>query len=204
MQTPLIPIFYSWPSRGDVLGYWHDEDEVSAAVVRFTPFLQKLLSMRNVSVLVVCHSMGARIMVRALGELARKGTAIPALTNVAFAAADVNVEEFRAQWPSLWSLRSVQWTSYESSNDFALHLSTYIHSFRRVGESEEGLFIEDGMNSIDASSTTSILRAFGHSYIINSPALSADIGDWVVQNLPPDVRGLRRMMQGNAVFWSFP
>src|ERR1700733_11934304 len=26
-------------ARGDVLRYWHDEDEVSAAVVRFTPFL---------------------------------------------------------------------------------------------------------------------------------------------------------------------
>jgi len=204
MQTPLIPIFYSWPSRGDVLGYWHDEDEVSAAVVRFTPFLQKLLSMPNVSVVVVCHSMGARIVVRALGELARRSVELPALTHVAFAAADVNVEEFRAEWPSLENLRSVQWTSYESSSDFALHLSTYIHSFRRVGESERGLFIEDGMNSVDASSTTSILRSFGHSYIINSPALSADLGDWVVQNLPPDVRGLKRMTQGSEIFWSFP
>jgi esterase/lipase superfamily enzyme len=204
MQTPLVPIFYSWPSRGDVLGYWHDEDEVSAAVVRFTPFLQKLLSMPNVSVVVVCHSMGARIVVRALGELSRKGVELPGLTNVAFAAADVNVEEFRTQWPYLENLRPVQWTSYESSSDFALHLSTYIHSFRRVGESEGGLFIEDRMNSIDASSTTSILRSFGHSYIINSPALSADLGDWVVQNLPPDVRGLQRMTQGNAIYWSFP
>jgi len=29
MQISLVPVFYSWPSQGAVLGYWHDEDEVS-------------------------------------------------------------------------------------------------------------------------------------------------------------------------------
>lgn len=204
MQIPLVPVFYSWPSMGEVLGYWHDEDEVSAAVIRFSPFLEQLLSGSASEVIIVCHSMGARIVARALGELARKNAKLQLLKNVVFAAADMNVEELKAQWPYLRKIPGVQWASYESSSDFALRLSTYIHRFRRVGESDGGVFIEEGINTIDASSTTSVVRTFGHSYIISSPPLAADIGDWVAQDLSPAVRGLQRMTQGRAVYWKFP
>jgi esterase/lipase superfamily enzyme len=204
MQVPLVPVFYSWPSKGEVLGYWHDEDEVAAAAVRFTPFLERLLSGPADEVIIVCHSMGARIVTRALGELARKNAKLSSLKKVVYAAADINVEEFNAQWPSLRKIPGTEWTLYESSGDFALRLSTHIHSFRRVGESDGGVYLADGIDTIDASSTTSIFRTFGHSYIVSSPALAADIGDWVAQDLPPGVRGLARLMQGRAVYWRFP
>lgn len=165
MNTSLVPIFYSWPSQGAILGYWHDEDEVSAAVLRFTPFLRRLLAMPSIEVVIVGHSMGARIVTRALGELGRNNVGVPSLKNVVLAAADVNTEEFHAQWPSLHQIPGVQWASYDASADVALHLSTFIHRFRRLGESSRGIFIEDGLNVIDASSTTSAIRTFGHSYL---------------------------------------
>jgi esterase/lipase superfamily enzyme len=204
MQVSLVPVFYSWPSQGAVLGYWHDEDEVSAAVVRFSPFLERLLSRPAGEVIIVCHSMGARIVTRALGELARKNANLSSLKKVVFAAADINVEELNAQWPFLRKIPGVEWTLYESSGDFALQLSTYIHHFRRVGESDGSLFVQKGIDTIDASSTTSVFRTFGHSYLVNSPALAADIGDWVAQDIPPGVRGLGRLTQGRAVYWKFP
>jgi esterase/lipase superfamily enzyme len=204
MQVSLVPVFYSWPSQGDVIGYWHDEDEVAAAAVRFTPFLERLLSGPADEVIIVCHSMGARIVTRALGELARKNAKLSSLKKVVYAAADINIEEFNAQWPSLQKIQGTEWTLYESSGDFALRLSTFIHSFRRVGESDGGVYVQDGIDTIDASSTTSIFRTLGHSYIVSSPALAADVGDWVAQDLPPGVRGLGRLMQGKAVYWRFP
>jgi esterase/lipase superfamily enzyme len=204
MQVPLVPVFYSWPSQGEVLGYWHDEDEVSAAVIRFEPFLERLLSLPINEVIIVCHSMGARIVTRTLGELARKNAQPSSLKKVAFAAADINVEEFNSQWPYLEQMRGVQWTLYESSGDLALRLSTYIHHFRRLGESDGNAYTRGGIDTIDASATTSVFRTFGHSYVVSSPALAADIGDWVAQDLPPALRGLQRMAQGKAVYWKFP
>lgn len=204
MEIPVVPVFYSWPSQGDVVGYWHDEDEVSAAVVRITPFLEKLLSQPGGEITIVCHSMGARIVTRSLGELARNKVPLPSLSKVAFAAADINVEEFNAQWPYLKQMQGVEWTFYESSGDFALRLSKIVHTFRRLGESDGAVYIEDGTDTVDASSTTSILRTLGHSYITSSPALAGDIGDWVAQDLPPAIRGLQRMEQGDAVYWRFP
>jgi esterase/lipase superfamily enzyme len=204
MQAPLLPIFYSWPSEGKVTGYWHDEDAASAAAVRFTPFLERLLSGPVDEVIIVCHSMGSRIVTRSLGELARRNAKLQSLKKVAFAAADINVEELNVQWPYLRKVPGVQWAFYESSGDLALRLSKFIHHFRRVGESDGGVYIADGSDTIDASSTTSIVRTFGHSYIVSSPALGADIGDWVTQDLSPAVRGLQRMMQGMSVYWKIP
>ena len=204
MQASLVPMFYSWPSEGKVTGYWRDEDTASAAVIRFTPFLEQLLSGPADEVVIVCHSMGSRIVTRSLGELARRQAKLPALKKVVFAAADINVEEFDAQWPSLRRLSATQWAFYESSGDLALRLSKVVHSFRRVGESDGGVYVADGSDTIDASSTTSVLKALGHSYIVGSPALAADIGDWVTQDMPPAVRGLQRMTQGASVYWKMP
>jgi esterase/lipase superfamily enzyme len=155
-------------------------------------------------VIIVCHSMGSRIVTRSLGELARRNAKLPALKKVVFAAADINTQELDAQWPYLKQISGVQWAFYESSGDLALRLSKFVHNFRRVGESDGGVYIADGSDTIDASSTTSILRTLGHSYIISSPALAGDIGDWITQDLPPANRGLQRLTQGASVYWKVP
>jgi len=136
--------------------------------------------------------------------LARRNSKLHALKKVAFAAADINVEELDVQWPYLKQMPGVEWAFYESSGDLALRMSKLVHSFRRVGESDGGVYVADGSDTIDASSTTSILRTLGHSYIVSSPALAADIGDWVTQDLPPAIRGLQRMTQGGSVYWKIP
>jgi len=204
MQLRLIPVFYSWPSRGAVSGYWRDEDTVSTSVVKFTPFLAKLLSGPADEVVIVCHSMGSRVVTRALGELARRNANLPALKKVVYAAADLDQQEFTAQLPSLLGVQNVHITLYEASDDLALRLSKFIHRFRRLGESDGGVYLANGVDTIDASSTTSMFHASGHSYIIGSPALAADISDWVSQDLPPAVRGLQRATQGSGVYYRFP
>ena len=66
----------------------------------------------------MCHSMGARIVTRALGELARKNANLSSLKKVVFAAADINVEELNSQWPFLRTIPGVEWTSYEIERGF--------------------------------------------------------------------------------------
>src|ERR1700730_4102377 len=204
MQLPLVPVFYSWPSQGAVKGYWRDEDTVSTSVVRFTPFLSRLLSGPADEVVIVCHSMGARVVTRALGELARNNTNLTALKKVVYAAAALDAEEFTSQLPSLRRIPNVGITLYAASDDLALRLSKFIHQFRRLGESDGGVYLAAGVDTIDASSTTSMFHAVGHSYIVGSPALAADISDWVSQDLPPTVRGLQRVPQGTTAYYRFP
>jgi esterase/lipase superfamily enzyme len=204
MQMPVVPVFYSWPSEGRVLGYWRDEEMITTSSLRFSSFLEKLAAVPNAEVAIVAHSMGSRIVTRSLAELGRRGATVVAIRKVILAAADLARNEFEAQWPSLQMLKNIQWTMYASSSDFALRVSTYIHRFRRVGETKGEIFIQPGTDTIDASSTTSILQAFGHSYVIGSPAIAVDIADWVSRNLSPASRGLRAQSQNGLTFYRFP
>jgi len=204
LKISVVPVFYSWPSSGRKAEYWHDEDTVRTSYLRFLPFLEHLLSDPVDEVIIVCHSMGARIVTPALGELARKGIKSPKLRKVAFAAADIDIEEFNEQWRDLRQLQDIEWNMYESSKDGALYLSHWVHSDRRLGDSDGGLYIVGGADTIDASATASTLQFMGHSYVVHSPAVGADLGDWISQDLPPSSRGLLKAKQAGNVYWRFP
>jgi esterase/lipase superfamily enzyme len=204
MQLRITPIVYSWPSLGKASGYWHDEDTARASTLRFTPFLEHLLSGPEDDIIIVCHSMGSRIVTASLGELSRRGVKADRLRKVALAAADISTEEFGEQWPSLRQFRSTQWTLYESSKDLALVLSQVAHRYRRVGDSRDGVYIQTGSDTIDASNISSTFLAWGHSYIVNNSAVASDLSEWVAQDLLPASRGLIRATQAQDVYWTFP
>ena len=204
MQMPIVPVFYSWPSQGQMLGYWQDEEIMTPSSLRFSSFVETLAAIPDTEVIIVAHSMGSRIVTRSLAELARRGSALGSVSRVILAAADLARLEFTEQWPSLRALKSIRWTMYASSSDFALRLSTFIHRFRRVGETKGDIYIQAGTDTIDASSTTSVFQAFGHSYVIVSPAIATDIADWVSRNLSPASRGLRADAQNGLTFYRFP
>lgn len=204
MQVPLVPVFFSWPSQGHATGYWHDEDTIPGSTLQFISFFTNLLSGPEDEIVVVCHSMGSRIVTRTFGELSRRGVSTEKLKKVAFAAADIGVDEFSQEWPSLEKLSQAQWTLYASSGDYALRLSKVVHAYKRIGESDQGFSFFSGMDTIDASNTTTFFKTLGHSYVTGSPVVGADIGDWVSQDLPPSSRGLEREIQSRDVYWRFP
>src|SRR5262249_22668531 len=96
LQIPVVPIAYSWVSSGTYSGYWHDEDNVAGSSVGFQAFLRDLGNDSTLDVILVCHSMGARIVATALSELGRNNVPMPAIHHVVFAAADIPSSSFPA------------------------------------------------------------------------------------------------------------
>ena len=84
MQVPLVPVVFSWPSQGHAAGYWHDEDTIPGSTLQFMAFFTNLLSGPEDEIVVVCHSMGSRIVTRTLGELSRRGVSTEKLRKIAF------------------------------------------------------------------------------------------------------------------------
>ena len=68
-------------------------------------------------------------------------------------------------------LSQAQWTLYASSGDYALRLSKVVHAYKRIGESDQGFSFFSGMDTIDASSTTTFFKTLGHSYVTGSPVV---------------------------------
>jgi esterase/lipase superfamily enzyme len=203
MQVSVIPVAYSWPSEGSFLGYWHDEDTVRASTVRFTEFLRNLLSKSPTEVVIVCHSMGARMVTSALSELGANHANMPALHHVIFAAADIAKSDFEEAWPSMRS-NAVAFTFYCSDRDLALRLSHIVHSYQRVGDAAPTVFAPAHATTIDASGIDSVWLGFGHSYIVNSPIVGADAGQWIDTDAPAAERGLVKATHADSQYFLFP
>jgi esterase/lipase superfamily enzyme len=204
LQFPVIPVAYSWPSEGSYAGYWHDEDTVRSSSLRFMAFLQTLLTKSPAEVVIVCHSMGAREVAASLAELGRRGVKLPAQHKVIFAAGDISSQEFANLWPDIQRLDGVQFGFYASNHDLALRLSHIVHGLARLGDASPTIFAPSGGMTVDASSVDSVFQAAGHSYILNSSKIGADMGMWIDGGASPAVRGLREVTRSGQRYYLFP
>jgi esterase/lipase superfamily enzyme len=197
-----VPIAISWPSQGRIFRYWQDEDAIQNSTEQLRPIFRQLLSEADVAeVIVVAHSMGTRLTTRVLSQLELQKAPLPKLTRLIFAAGDLGEEEFVGLWPRLKTLPSKGWTSYTSSNDFALLASRIIHVIPRIGDSKDRVFAINPMDTIDASAVAPLLRGYGHSYLIDNPALKVDLRHQVSRNLSAAQRGLSKGNRPPAEFW---
>jgi esterase/lipase superfamily enzyme len=206
VQFPVIPVAYSWPSAGSYSGYWHDEDTVRASALRFELFLGDLLSNSPIPVTIVCHSMGAREVTAALRALSIRHANLRALQSVVFAASDIYVTEFNEVWPDLVGIPNVRFAFYVSNHDLALRLSHIVHQVPRLGDASPQIYAPIGGQTIDASAVDSIFQAAGHSYILYSPKIGADLGTWIDTDISPTApsRDLIKVTHSGQSYFIFP
>ena len=204
LQFPVIPIAYSWPSSGTLRGYWHDEDTIRASSMGFMDFLKNFVNRSPLDVVLICHSMGAREVTAALAEMGRGDTQLPALKQVIFAAGDVSQQEFIEAWPSLLRLKGVEYGFYVSDHDLALRLSHVVHSLPRLGDAAPAVLAPPGGMTIDASAIDSVFQSLGHSYVLDSPKVGADIGEWIDGGQAPRARGLIPIGAPAKTYYVFP
>jgi esterase/lipase superfamily enzyme len=203
LQTPVIPMTYSWPSADSFVSYSHDEEMIGASNEAFSNFLKQIVSDSPTEIVIVCHSMGARAVARVLADLAKEKFDTKKLSRVVFVASDIFTDEFQSEWPYLSSLKKIKYTFYASDSDLALRLSFYKHGAKRLGYVDSNLWSPPGASTIDASNINSILYTLGHSYIDN-PELGADIGNWLTTGADPTHRGLLERPPTGSGTYFFP
>jgi esterase/lipase superfamily enzyme len=196
-----IILLYSWPSHNSWLKYAADEEMVEWSQPHFNGFLKNILSLKGIQkVTIVAHSMGNRLILRALcSDLLSKGESRQ-IGEVVLAAPDVNRLVFE-QYRAYRSITNKQVTLYASDHDQALRLSKWFHSYIRAGDARPSIEIVDGVESIDASEVdTSFL---GHSYIGESRSVLADLASLISSDTEPDKRfGLRGFGRNPNRWWA--
>ncbi|WP_128089681.1 alpha/beta hydrolase [Bradyrhizobium viridifuturi] len=201
LSFPGAAIFFSWPSLGTTKGYWHDEEIVQLSEAAFDDFLDKVAAVGASEVFLIAHSMGNRLVTTVLRDRASKGKTIPNLRELMLAAPDINAEIFKEKIiPGLAAI-DVHRTIYASSGDVALRASKIVHDFRRVGETVDGVLTFDGYETIDASAVAPIVRAFGHSYVVDSAKVLGDIADTMNLHFSADQRSLPREGTPPSAWW---
>jgi len=169
-------VLFSWPSQGSLTGYTVDETNAEWAQADFVRLMGELLDYVPVqSIYLVGHSMGNRIIGRAMTALAsdRLESDMLLFREIIMVAPDIDAEVFRIDMAPRLARTGIHITLYASSNDRALLASKAFHGYSRAGESGDGLLVVDGVETIDASDVSSGL--LGHSYFAEDRRIMEDI-----------------------------
>jgi esterase/lipase superfamily enzyme len=201
-----VPMMFSWPSQGTVLAYDGDQETIDFSAPNLQGFLERVARETGANrIHLMAHSMGNRLLTRALSELVRQPDIQPLFDNVIMASPDLNAQLFTRLWPKI-KVAAKRFTLYASSDDRALAMSRTAKggsTFTRLGEGGPNITVIPGLDTIDASGIDT--SELGHSYEFTCKPVRLDLGQLIGRGIAPDQRGLRenRSNKGFA-YWRFP
>jgi len=197
------PVFYSWPSRGDIAGYTIDENNIEWSTPHITAFLADFLaSTEAAQVYLVGHSMGNRGLARAVADLlAAQPQLAQKITEIILSAPDIDAAIFKHDIaPQLAHARNPV-TLYASSQDLALAASKAVHGYPRAGDSGAGMLIVAGVETIDATGVdTSFMK---HSYFAEKRSALSDMFYLIRNQARADQRFLDPVDTPAGRYWTF-
>ncbi|WP_457089745.1 alpha/beta hydrolase [Microvirga sp. P5_D2] len=125
--TPVVPVLFTWPSRGSVLAYGYDRESNTYSRNALESTLRALAQAPDVGeISILAHSMGNWVTLEALRQMAiRDGRVAPKIKNVLLAAPDVDVDLFRESILDMGKVHP-NFTLFVSQDDRALAISRRI------------------------------------------------------------------------------
>ena len=137
-NVPVIPVLFSWPSRGEVRlsAYTYDRESANYSRDALEQLLDSVAANPNVKeVTVLAHSMGNWLTLEALrAKSIHAGKITDKIKNVLLVAPDVDVDVFRTEIRRMGSPRP-RFALFLSQDDQALKLSRSIWGgVSRIGE----------------------------------------------------------------------
>jgi esterase/lipase superfamily enzyme len=198
-------VVFSWPSQAGplVTDYRKDERnaELSADNLR-NVILGLLQGPGPVTLHVIAHSMGNRVLSSALQQIAATSTTSPRLRQVAMVAPDIDAELFRRAAGKLASMAE-RVTLYASAGDAALRLSQGFAGYARAGQGGSDVMVVPGIDTVDASSVDTSLLGLGHSYYADNSTILSDLFA-LLRGRPPSERfGLSAVDTPRGSYWRF-
>jgi esterase/lipase superfamily enzyme len=193
-------LMFSWASLGSVFGYPADEATAEWSVPHFEEFLESLLDIPGTQYIhVVAHSMGNRIVTRALERLAlSQRDRIGKISQVFLAAPDIDAATLLQLSDTLRSATQ-RITLYGSNSDRAIRASRLFHGAPRAGQGGSDLLVHRAFDSIDATELTDGM--LGHSYVTDCSAVLSDVYELLRDDRGPAERyGLRKGLNGGWMF----
>ena len=189
LKFPGATICFSWPSRGEFLGYGADGDSAQWAAPHLAELVRHLRKINNrIRIHLVAHSMGNRVMTLALQEMIMKREKPEnSVHQIVLAAPDIDRDVFD-QLAGAIRDAGKRVSLYASSNDRALWVSKLLHRGPRAGDSGADMVVRDGIDTIDASQVDSSLLSLRHSYFSDRLSVLTDLAELIHHNTPPDKR----------------
>ena len=204
LKLPAPMAFFSWPSKGRLLGYPADETSIEFSEDQITAFLTDFTEHSGARrVHLIAHSMGNRGLLHAVGRIAEavEGRTGKAFGQIILAAPDVDTGVFR-KGSSAYAKVAERTTLYVSRGDLAVRLSKFIHSASRIGFAPPVTVVPD----IDTVNVTNAdVTLLGHGYVGSSRLVLIDMHQLLTAGTPPGQRAtLEEKQLGEDTYWEIP
>ncbi len=196
-------ITYSWPSEGRLLGYLSDIDMADWTAPHLEAFLADLRQRTGSRTIhLIAHSMGNRILTRALERLNHFQLAtkpVVRFQELVLAAPDLN-SAVLSEVASALKNSSDRVTIYSSARDKALRISAFLRNeVTRVGGNATALPSLPTFDIIDASKVKASLLS--HSYFAENTEILNDLALLLKQRLGPEQRSVT--LEQSGPIWIF-
>ena len=180
-----LTAFFSWPSKGNLLGYVADEASIQYSEKYITEFLSDFVEKSGATrVHIIAHSMGNRGLLKAINRINIKHPHLQ-FGQIILAAPDVDADVF-TELAEVYTQHSEQTTLYVSSADKAVGASKWVHSHARAGFTPP-VSVVKSIDTIEVETNVDLLQ-LGHGYFAQHASLLTDIDKLLSSNLHADKR----------------
>lgn len=197
------PVFYSWPSQGELADYTVDENNIEWSTPHLTAFLADFLQKTDAAcIYLIAHSMGSRALARAVAQLhATEPALTQKITEIILTAPDIDADVFRHDIAPRLRSNGRPLTLYASSEDLALAASKVVHGHARAGDSGAGMLILPGMETVEATGVdTGFVK---HAYFADQRSALSDIFYLIHNHARADQRFLDAVDGPGGRYWTF-
>lgn len=194
-----VTVFYSWASRERLLSYFDDRKTVKdeAEITALADTLAALRNSEATTVYLVAHSMGNRLMMSALEQLAgRTDPPVRPFNELVMGSADMEEQLFERQWSSVRPLVE-RVTLYASSQDKAMWGARMFAGERRIGDAAPRPLVFEGLQTIDTTRVGG--SGLGHDDYSAGGLASVQASVWF--DLQPDARCILESSTGPTGTW---
>lgn len=199
MQFPGVTMAYSWPSDGKLKEYISDQTDSESAATYLIKFLEGINANAQFDrIHIVAHSMGNRLLTRAMEQLRFKNLERLAnqqevedikFENLVMVAPDVDIGLFENRFSRILPIFANRVSLYGSSEDVALiKASENLSGKPRLG-SMNPIVVYPNIDTVDATGTGTSFFKFNldHSYYLNQKFIK-DICGLVIEGFEPKNR----------------
>lgn len=171
MELSGVPVHYSWPSRGSVMGYAYDRDSALFARDGLEQLLHQIAEAGADRILIMAHSMGSHLAMETLRQIAvrRDRPVLDRLGGVVLISPDIDVDVFRSQAQTFGKLPQ-PFVIFSSRRDRALALSATIAGERNRLGNVQDVSILAGLD-VTLLEVGALSSGTGHLTAGTSPAL---------------------------------
>jgi esterase/lipase superfamily enzyme len=202
LQFPGATAFFSWPSRGALLGFAADAASIESSEGHIADFLTRCAEQSGAArVHVIAHSMGNRGFLRALNSIVDRArlAAGARFGHLILAAPDVDARVFVRLAEACHQVAQ-RTTLYVSGKDKALAASARIYRRSRVGFAPP-ITVTPHVDTVHVAGVD--LTVLGHGYVAECREVLRDIHELLFRDAHPGNRQFLRQKRAPAgPYWA--